>query len=93
MPSQKLGGSRRGFCSEVGCSSYTDRRGIGLERGDGGRSTDETPLGGLWRGQGHGICTSAIGLVLPVHRYVAAKRKPLQTLRRVAEYGTRALKR
>ena len=31
------------------------------------------------------------GLVLPVHRYEAAKPKPLQTLRRVAEYGTRAL--
>ena len=29
--------------------------------------------------------------MLPVHRYAAAKRKPLQTLRRVAEYGTRAL--
>ena len=31
------------------------------------------------------------GLMLPVHRYEAAKPKPLQTLRRVAEYGTRAL--
>ena len=31
------------------------------------------------------------GLVLPVHRYEAAKRKPLQTLRRVAEYGTLTL--
>ena len=31
------------------------------------------------------------GLRLPVHRYEAAKPKPLQTLRRVAEYGTRAL--
>ena len=31
------------------------------------------------------------GLALPVHRYEAAKPKPLQALRRVAEYGTRAL--